>query len=66
MRAGEDADPNDVDVLLHGGGNDHFRRLVQSRVDDFHAGIAQRTRNDFRPTIVSVQARLCNENFGRH
>ena len=40
---------DDVDVFLNGGGCDHFRRLAQPGVDDFHPGIAQARAIIFAP-----------------
>jgi hypothetical protein len=34
---------------------------VQARVDDFHAGVTQRSRDDFRAAVMPVQAGLPNE-----
>ena len=65
VRAAQDREADDVDVFLHRGGRDHLRRLVQPGVDDFHAGIAQRGRDDFRAAVVTVEARLCNEHADR-
>ena len=58
VRAGQDADADDVDVLLDRGLDDFFRRPVQSGVDDVHAGIAQRARDDLDAAIVAVEADL--------
>ena len=40
------------------GGDDLFRRLPQSGVDHFHAGVAQCARDDFRAAIVAVESGL--------
>ena len=61
VRAGEDAEADDVDVLLQRGGDDHLGRLAQAGVDDLHAGIAQRAGNDFGAAIVAVEAWLGNK-----
>ena len=66
MRAGEDAEADNVDVLLQRGVDDHLGGLAQAGVDDFHAGIAQGAGDDFGAAIVAVEARLGNKysNFG--
>ena len=61
VRAAQDRQADDVDVFLDGGGGDHLRRLVQSGIDDFHAGVAERGGDDLGAAIVSVEAGLGNE-----
>ena len=51
----EDRQADDVRVLLEGRGDDLLRGLVQTCVDDFHAGVTQRVRDHFRPTVVPVK-----------
>ena len=58
VRAAEDRQADDVDVFLHGGGGDHLGRLMQTGVDDFHAGVAERGGDDLRAAIVAVEAGL--------
>ena len=69
VRAGEDREADDVDVFLDGGGGDHLGRLAQAGVDHFHAGVAQRARDDLGAAVVAVQAGLGNQHsnfFLRH
>ena len=61
VRAAQDREPDDVDVLLDGGGGDHLRRLMQPGVDDFHSGIAKRRGDDLRAAVVSVETGFGNE-----
>ena len=61
VRAGEDAQADDVDVLLQRGLGDHLRRLADAGVDDLHAGVAQRARDDLGPAVVTVEAGLGDE-----
>ena len=65
MSPGEDADPYHIDVLLYGGGHYVFRPAMQSRVDHFHPGVAQSTRDDFGTTIMSIEAYLGDQNANR-
>ena len=58
VRARENRDPDRVRVLLDRGLDDLLRRLVEARVDDLHAGVAQRPRDDLRSPIVPVQPGL--------
>ena len=51
-----------VDVLLHGRLCDHFGRLMQSRVNDFEAAIAERARDNLCAAIMAVEARLRHQN----
>ena len=61
VRAGQDADADDVDVLLDRGVDDFLRRAVQARVDDVHAGVAQRARDDLDAAVVAVEPDLGDE-----
>src|SRR3989442_13207208 len=56
--AGKDAEPDRVGVLLDRGGDDLLGPLVEPRVDHLEARIAQRPRDDLRPAVVTVEARL--------
>src|SRR5438270_421149 len=56
--AGEHAEPDGVGVLLDGGGHDLLGRLVQARVDDLEAGVAQRARHALGAAVVAVEAGL--------
>ena len=38
--------------------DDLLRRLPQAGVDDLHAGVAQRARDDLRAAVVAVEPRL--------
>ena len=58
VRAAEDREADDVDVLLHGRGGDHLGRLVQPGVDHFHAGVAKRGGDDLRAAVVAVEPGL--------
>ena len=62
VRAAQDRQADDVDVLLHRGGGDHLGRLVQAGVDDFHPGVAQRGGDDLGAAIVAVEAGLRYQN----
>ena len=61
VRAGQDADADDVDVLLDRGVDDLLRRAVETRIDDVHAGVAQAPRHDLDAAIVAVETHLGNE-----
>lgn len=61
MRSGEDGEADYVYVFLFGCGDDHFGRLAQAGIDDFHAGIAQGASDDFGAAVVAVEARLGNQ-----
>ena len=50
--------PIDVGVLLERSGDDLLGRLAQARVDDLHAGVAQRARDHLGAAIVPVEAGL--------
>src|SRR5467141_3152579 len=56
--AGEDGEADDVDILLDGGGGDHFGGLAQAGVNDFHAGIAQGAGDYFCAAVMAIQPRL--------
>ena len=56
--AGEDRQADDVGVFLQRRRGDLLGRLPQAGVDDFHAGVAQRPRDDLRAAIVPVEPRL--------
>jgi hypothetical protein len=61
VRSGEDAEPDGVDILLHGGLGDHLRRLMETGVDDLEAGVTQGAGDDLGATIVAVEAGLGNQ-----
>src|SRR3989442_6733504 len=52
------AEPDGVGVFLHRGGHDLLGRLVKPGVDDLDAGVAQGTGDDLGAAIVTVEARL--------
>src|SRR5215471_4491765 len=58
VRAGEDGDPHRVSVLLDRGLDDLLRRLVEARVDDLHACVAERAGDALCAAIVPIEARL--------
>ena len=63
VRAGKDRQADDVDVLLHGFGDDLLRCALEPRVDDLEARVAQRLHHDLGTAIVAVEARLGDEHF---
>ena len=65
MGAGQDRQPDHVDVLLEGGGDDHLRRLAQARVDDLEALVAQAAREHLGAPVVAVEAGLGDEDLDR-
>jgi hypothetical protein len=58
MRARKNRDSNRVNVFLQSGGGNHFRRLPQARVNNFHSGVAQSARNNFRAAVMSIKPRF--------
>ena len=65
VRAGEEADADHVDVLLHGRADDLVGRAVQAGVDDLHACVAEDARHHLRSAIVAVEARLRHQHPNR-
>ena len=61
VRAGENRQADRVRVLLQHRLDDLLGCLVEARVDDLHARVAQRAGNDLRPAIVPVEP-----GFGHH
>src|SRR5271157_3653739 len=61
VRAGENAEPDHVHVLLQRGVDDHLGGLAKAGVDHFHAGVAQGAGDDFRAAVVAIEARLGNK-----
>ncbi len=55
---GKNGEADYVDIFLGGRGGDHFWRLAQAGVDDFHAGVAESASDYFRAAIVAVEAGL--------
>ena len=62
--AGEHREADDVGVLLDRGLDDLLRRLVQPRVDDLHAGVAQGPRDDLGAAVVAVETGLGDDDLG--
>ena len=58
VRAREDADADDVDVLLDRRLDHLFRRAMETGVDDVHPSVPQRPRDDLDAAVVSVQPDL--------
>ena len=58
--------PDRVHIFLHSGFGDHLGCLAQAGIDHFHAGVAQRARDDFGAAVVTVQAGFCNEDTDGH
>ena len=65
MRAGQDGEPDDVDVLLQSGRHDHLGRLSKPRVDDFEALVAETASQNLGSTIMAVETGLGDENLER-
>ena len=61
VRPREDRQADGVGVLLDHRGGNLLGRLMKTRVDDLHTGIAQRAGDDLRPTVVPVESRLGND-----
>ena len=61
VRAGEDAQTDDVDVFLEGRFRDHLRSLADAGVDDLAAAVAQCAGDDLGATVVAIEARLGDE-----
>src|SRR6185312_16873484 len=62
VRPGQDRQADDVGVLLQRGADDLLRPLTEARVDDLHARITQRARDDFGAAIVAVQSWFRDDN----
>ena len=58
VRPRENRDPHRVRVLLDRRLDDLLGCLVEARVDDLHARVPQRPRDDLRPPVVAVEPRL--------
>ena len=58
VRTREERQADGVDVLLERGLRDLLRRLVEARVDDLEAGVAQGPRDGLGPPVVAVEPRL--------
>src|ERR1035437_3723435 len=65
VRARQDGQPDDVDVLLESGRHNHLGRLTQAGVYDFEAFVAKATSQHLGSAIVAVEARLGDEHLER-
>ena len=65
VRARQDREPDDVDVLLLGGVGDHLRCLPQAGVDDLEPLVAEAASEDLRAAVVPVETRLGDEDADR-
>ncbi|MQM40427.1 hypothetical protein KBTX_04484 [wastewater metagenome] len=61
MHAREQADAEDVHVLLQGGIHDLLGGAVQAGVDDVHTRIPQGPGDDLHTAVVAVEADLGQE-----
>ncbi len=64
VRSAHDRQPDRIHVLLNGGIRNHFGGLMQPRIDNLQARVAQRPRNHLCATVVTVEPRLRNEDAG--
>lgn len=55
-----------VDVLLNRDRGDLGWRLVKPGIDDFTSGVTKSAGDNFRPAVVSVETRFCDEDPDRH
>ena len=58
VAAGKDRQSERIDVLVHCDTRDVLRALAQPGVDDVRTSIAQRQRDDLGANVVTVEARL--------
>ena len=58
MGTRENGEADHVDVFLDGGGGDHFGRLTEAGVDDFHSGVAQGAGDYFCAAVMAIQTGL--------
>ncbi|GMA88193.1 hypothetical protein GCM10025868_34430 [Angustibacter aerolatus] len=65
MGTAEHRQAHHVGVLGDGRLDDLLRRLVQAGVDDLHAGVAQRPRDDLGTAVVPVEAGLGDDDADR-
>ena len=65
VRAGQDRQADDVDVLLERRGRDHLGRLAEARVDDLEALVAEAAREHLGAAVVAVEAGLGDEHLER-
>jgi hypothetical protein len=62
---GEQADAEDVDVLLEGGADGGKRGLPEAGVDDLHAGVAEVADDELGPAVVAVEADFRDQDADR-
>ena len=62
MGARENRESNHVGILLDRSLNNLFRRLMETRIDHFDAGISQGARDNFGSTVMAVKPWLCYYN----
>ena len=65
MRARENAQADDLNVLLQGRGGDHLRSLKQTRVDDLEAGVAERSHEDLCAAVVTIESGFGDQDADR-
>ena len=65
MRAGQDREADDVDVLLERGGRDHLGRLAEPGVDDLEPLVAESAREHLGAAVMAVEAGLRDEHLDR-
>ena len=61
MRAGQNADAENVDILLDRGLHQIFRRIVAPGIDHLHSRVSERHRDENDAAIVPAQAWLAHE-----
>ena len=62
MRSGKDGQSDELDVFLKCGVHYHLRSLTQAGVNDFHACVAERPRDNLGPPVVTVQTWFGDQN----
>jgi hypothetical protein len=62
MRAAQDRNADRVNVILKRRRRDHLWRLPQARINNFHPGVPERTRNHLGPSVMTIKPRLGNKN----
>ncbi len=65
MRAGQDRQPDHIDVLLERRRGDHLGRLAKPRVNDLEALVAQPAGEDLGAAIVAIESGLGDEHLDR-
>src|SRR3954471_11999581 len=56
VRAAQYGDSHSINVFLKRGSGYHLRRLPETGVDNFHACVAKRARDNLRATVVTVES----------